>query len=471
VFGIVLSAAGITNTASAQSPGVADLLASTPVRVFSNNPVTGGDQFIDFGRSVALDRELLAVGAPGEDSSANPNDFDAGAVYVFERQGNTWVEMQKLRAPTQIAQERFGASVAIARGADLDGPIDFLVVGAPFFLGGTGRAHIFRRRPGEAWQHETVIQLDDPQTGDGFGAGVAIDWFVPPNTLTGDPLFFVAVGAPFDDDPGDLGNGQHGSVTIFQRSGGPPTWGGGGDLTFYGMDGADHIGSAVAMGGPDVVAAGEGIDTPTGFNDGGAQTLRQANFVGTVFNYALNWELQVSTPQTPTGIGENVALYYDTHDAGTAVLGAPLDDTVAFNAGKLYIYDLTPGGAGTTRTEVASILGSGDGSLGVSVGVTRHLLVAGAAVAGPDLSGQVLVYERGASKSDWTHVGEFDPDPPDPPFGCAVGQSVAIQDLTVAVGCPTGRAQDEGVYIYFPRRMFEDGFESGDTSSWSATSP
>jgi len=51
---------------------------------------------------VALDRDLLAVGAPGEDSSVVGSDLDVGAVHVFERQGDAWVEMQKLRAPIRL---------------------------------------------------------------------------------------------------------------------------------------------------------------------------------------------------------------------------------------------------------------------------------------------------------------------------------------------------------------------------------
>jgi hypothetical protein len=470
--GLFFFLVGFPAATRAQSPGVADLLASTPVRVFSTNPVTSGNQGIGFGESVALDRELLAVGAPGEDSSETPGEVDAGSVYVFERQGDSWVEMQKLRAPTQTANERFGASVAIARGADLDGPLDFLVVGGPGYAASTGRAHVFRRRSGELWQHETILELDVPGTGKLFGAGVAIDWFVPPNSVNGDPLFFVAVGAPFDADPDDVSNHQHGSVTIFQRAGDPPVWAGGGALTFYGMDPNDNIGSAVALAGPDVVAAASGIDTPTGFNDGGAQTLRQQNLVTTVYNYALDWELQPSTPQPPAGIGVSAALHYDTNDSGTAVIGAPLDDTVATNAGKVYVFDLTPGGAGTTRVGVAAPLGqtSAD-NFGASVGVTGNLLVVGATGAGPDNTGQVLVYERGATKADWTHVGEFDPAPPNPPFECIVGRSVAIQEGTVVIGCSNANFQDEGVYVYFSRPLFEDGFESGDTTAWGATTP
>jgi hypothetical protein len=156
----------------------------------------------------------------------------------------------------------------------------------------------------------------------------------------------------------------------------------------------------------------------------------------------------------------------------TGVLGAPLDDTNGANAGKIYVYDLVPGGLGTTRFEVASLLGSVGGDLlGTSVGVSRSLLVAGAIGAGPDSSGQVVVDERGATISDWNPVGEFDPAPPNPPFQCTVGESVAIERSTVAIGCPASAAQDEGVYVSFSRVLFEDDFESGSTGAWSFSTP
>lgn len=472
VLGALVAAGGSASRSAAQSPPVADMLAAMPVRVASTTAVTSGGQGIDFGAAVALDQDLLAVGAPGEDSSDSSSDLDVGAVYVYQRDGDAWVEMQKLRAPTQIAQERFGAAVSIARGGDADGLLDVLVVGGPGYSAATGRAHVFHHRPGGSWQYETTLELAAPAAADKFGGGVAVDWFVPPNTATGDPLFFIAVGAPNDADPDDTGNVQHGSVTLFQRAGGPPTWNGSSGLTFYGMDPADEIGSAVAMAGPDVVAAGEGIDVAGGFNDGGAQAVRQENFVPPVFNYALNWELQPSTPQTPAGIGASAALYYDSNDFGSGAVGAPLDDTAAADAGKVYIFDLTPGGAGTTRFEVASLVGASSADrFGTSVGITRQLLVAGATGAGPDASGQVLVFERGATKSDWTSVGGFDPAPPNPPFQCTVGESVAVQDFTVAIGCPASRVQDEGVYVYRSGLLFRDDFESGDTSAWSTVAP
>lgn len=69
-----------------------------------------------FGRSVAIDGDTIVVGAPGEDSLDKPTEggsTDTGAVYVFTRSGKTWTEQAYLKASNADAKDEFGASVAI----------------------------------------------------------------------------------------------------------------------------------------------------------------------------------------------------------------------------------------------------------------------------------------------------------------------------------------------------------------------
>src|SRR6185436_7374739 len=86
----------------------------------ASNP-GAGDQF---GASVALsgDGSTLAVGAHGEGSvatgvggdQANNAAVNAGAVYVFMRCGMTWGQQAYVKATNTEANDRFGASVALA---------------------------------------------------------------------------------------------------------------------------------------------------------------------------------------------------------------------------------------------------------------------------------------------------------------------------------------------------------------------
>jgi hypothetical protein len=74
-----------------------------------------------FGDSVALHGDTLAVGAPGEASAAtgiNGNQADnsassAGAVYVFVRNGATWMQQAYLKASNTRAGSLVGLSVAL----------------------------------------------------------------------------------------------------------------------------------------------------------------------------------------------------------------------------------------------------------------------------------------------------------------------------------------------------------------------
>ncbi len=86
-----------------------------------------GDQF---GVSVAVSGETIAVGARFEDSNAtgvNGNQADnsasqAGAAYVFVRSGNVWSQQAYLKASNTAANDNFGFSVAVSG--------DTVVVGA-----------------------------------------------------------------------------------------------------------------------------------------------------------------------------------------------------------------------------------------------------------------------------------------------------------------------------------------------------
>lgn len=68
-----------------------------------------------FGLSVALSGDTLAVGAIG-------GDEEPGAVFVYQRTGTTWQQVDLLRAPGSTPPDYFGSGVALSDGT--------LVVGA-----------------------------------------------------------------------------------------------------------------------------------------------------------------------------------------------------------------------------------------------------------------------------------------------------------------------------------------------------
>jgi alpha-tubulin suppressor-like RCC1 family protein len=61
-----------------------------------------------FGMSVSLSGDILAVGANQEDTIGT----DAGAAYIFERSGTTWTEVKRITASDGQANDYFGESIS-----------------------------------------------------------------------------------------------------------------------------------------------------------------------------------------------------------------------------------------------------------------------------------------------------------------------------------------------------------------------
>ena len=162
-----------------------------------------------FGSAVALQGDRLAVGALLEDGSED-DLRDAGAVYLFEREGTRWVERTVLRASNAGAFDHFGEALSFSG--------DALLVGAPLVDGGglgvdaedegegndRGAAYLFapvESDDGPRWQEVTTFRATEAGGGF-FGAAVAMDGAL------------VALGAD-NDRPFERGSGR---VHLFRRS-------------------------------------------------------------------------------------------------------------------------------------------------------------------------------------------------------------------------------------------------------------
>jgi hypothetical protein len=141
----------------------------------------------DFGFALDLDGDMLAVGAPGEDSG-NPNDqtdnavTDSGAVYVFARSSaGSWAQEAYLKAPIPGLRDLFGSSVSLVGG--------MLAVGAPgersnvTGINGndadqsavdSGAVYVFERSSSGVWSRVAYIKASNTDAGDSFGRNVAL---------------------------------------------------------------------------------------------------------------------------------------------------------------------------------------------------------------------------------------------------------------------------------------------------------
>ena len=163
----------------------------------------------EFGTSVAISGDYVIVGAMFEDHNATggANLSNAGSAYIFERNGGTWTQMDKIVASDRAASDNFGVSVSIS-GA-------YAIVGAynededptgGNTLNNSGSAYIFKNTSGN-WAQANKIVASDRGGGDLFGYSVAI---------SGD----YAIAGAYNEDENQVGGNNlanAGSSYIFKN--------------------------------------------------------------------------------------------------------------------------------------------------------------------------------------------------------------------------------------------------------------
>jgi hypothetical protein len=323
-----------------------------------------------FGSSVALssDGGTLAVGAPGEDSSAtgingsqsDNSATDSGAVYVFTRAGSVWSQQAYLKASNTGASDRFGSSVAISS----DGGT--LAVGAYYEdsnatgINGnqadnsateSGAVYVFTRS-GSVWSQQAFVKASNTGASDQFGSSVALS----------DDGGTFAVGAPAEASNATGINGNQadnsaidsGAVYVFTRSG--SVWSQQAFVKASNTGGAnEHFGASVALssdGGTLAVGAHGEDSNATGIN--GNQADNSASYAGAVYVFTRSgsvWSQQAFVKASNTGaydsFGVSVAL---SGDGGTLAVGASREasnatgingnqaDNSASYAGAVYVF-------------------------------------------------------------------------------------------------------------------------------------
>jgi hypothetical protein len=118
--------------------------------------VAAGDQVADV--AVSADGNLALLGVPSRDCAAGP---DCGAVYVFERSGGVWNEVQKLPLPEILSSNiRIGTSVTLSD----DGTLGFVGIlqgdgGCPIMSLGCDGIATYRRTGGVFVEFQPISTL------------------------------------------------------------------------------------------------------------------------------------------------------------------------------------------------------------------------------------------------------------------------------------------------------------------------
>jgi len=181
-----------TPTPSPTSTPTSPSSPDTPSGVFWPTKLAENGQF---GASLAVDGDLILVGAPDDDT---PNGERAGSAYVFKRADGLWTRQAKLVADDGDTGHHFGVSVALDEGRALIGADGVSVPEEKY----AGWAYVFERVDG-TWTQQSVLAASDGR--DGFGKSVALDGGT------------ALVGAPRDKGPDGY---NAGSARIFEQADG-----------------------------------------------------------------------------------------------------------------------------------------------------------------------------------------------------------------------------------------------------------
>lgn len=282
---------------------------------------SGGAANDTFGDRVAIDGDIIVVGARAADTSSCSSCtalFDRGAAYVFVKPGGGWVDQTQnatLSPSDNVFGTQFGSSVAV------DG--DTIVVGAWRTSSDRGAAYVFVK-PVTGWAGSLIpdanLAASDWTVGDLFGVSVG---------LSGDT---IAVGAQWDDT-GTTTN--HGSVYVFVMPLGG--WTGtvpeNAKLTASDAETGAEFGNPVAVSGA-IIVVGAALDNVGATNDQGSAYVFLRPIGGWSGALTQNDKLNASDGAASDQFGTSVAL-----NANIIVVGATMDDVASrANQGSAYVF-------------------------------------------------------------------------------------------------------------------------------------
>jgi hypothetical protein len=343
-----------------------------------------------FGWSVAIDGNLAAIGARGDDEISS----DTGAVYLFDLASQS--QVAKLTASDATFSDQLGYAVAIS-----DSTVAVGCSGDDDNGGSSGSVYIFDPSTGN---QTGKLLASDGAPGDRFGQAVALDG----NT--------AVAGAP------SAGNG---AAYVFDLSTNQQLF----KLTPISPVGGQEFGSAVAIRG-DRIVVGAYSEQVDGLNQAGAAYVFDAQTGQQLFRFESN------DPQTRDQFGWSVAI----NDQFIAI-GARWDNQTFNRAGAVYIHDATTGAFLRRITPDDS---ADFDAFGTSVALEANTLVVGATQTALSGDGPGAVYTFDVATGD--QLARFEAS--DGVSIDQLGHAVAISGNTILAGAPQRNSQTGAVYAF-----------------------
>lgn len=266
--------------------------------------------FDQFGTAVAIHENTAIIGAYGKDE----NGIDTGAVYVFVRNGISWVQQAKLTHQGAVSGDLFGFSVAVygddaligAHLSDAAGP-------------DSGVAYLFTRNGG-TWTQALSLLPNDIGIGDQFGYAVDL-------TKGG-----AIVGAPMEDRAVE----DMGAAYVFVKT--QDSWVQQAKLEANEGQGGDEFGIAVAMHEDTAIVGAWKDDHPiVGLEDRTQQTTNAGSayaFLRDGLSWVQKRQIVASGISRSDLFGASVAIR-----GAFAVVGAAGSDSAGDNSGSAFVYN------------------------------------------------------------------------------------------------------------------------------------
>lgn len=380
----------------------------------------------NFGATVAISGNTIAVGAPGDNSSttginSTPNNVSAatGAVHIFVRNAGVWSQQAYIKADAVRFFDELGKSLA------LDG--DLLVAGAPgedtsvggvnpprdILANNTGAAFVFRRT-GTTWAQEAMLKASNPGDGDNFGVSVGASG----NTIVVGAQFEDSAAGGVDAAPNESST-DSGAAYVFAL--GQSGWAQQAYLKAPVPDADNRFGVAVAVSGNTVLVGSEREDSSTsgintvpnalGFRNGAAYVFER-----TGVTWAQQAYLKASNSGESDWFGATVSL-----DGNLAVVGAYVEDSsgsgvdsvpdnAGTNSGAVYVFERKGSDWRQRAFLKASNMGPND-NFGRSVSIQNRTVIVGAPFEASSASGVNQGQDNGATDSGAAYIFTVPPPP------------------------------------------------------------
>lgn len=351
--GNTLVAGGVDDDTFAQDAGAAYVFVDSgsgfvqTQKLFSDTPAT----IAWMGASVALDGDVLAVGAPQDLAGG----LTAGAAYVFERVAGLFQLVAHIPNPSpQQYDDNFGAAVAVGGGRVVIG-----ARGESTLARDAGAVYVYEK-PGGVWTLTATLRPSDAALQQFFGSSVAID---------GDTL---VVGAMGDDTAGDFS----GAGYVYQWNG--ASWVET-KLLASSSNAYAKFGSAVAIADDRVVVGARGTSDSAETESGAAYVFERIAGV---------WTETARLVPTELGYGWDFG-FAVAFANGRVLVGAP----VFGGRSRIYVYE-SQGGAWTLTTKLFGSDLSLGGFLGMSLATDGDVVVStGTAIVGGNRTSSAYLFE------------------------------------------------------------------------------